>query len=285
MFIDRKYFTSLYVREPGGTLIELATDGPGFAVDEPLEHLGEKLFIPPSDASLAEDLRVMLPQFATPGEPRLPKRDLPFVHRFHIPDDATHETFVLLHGTGGNEGDLMPIAHRIAPRAILLGVRGRSYEDGSVRWFRRMSLTTFDQNDIRAEAAAFAAFVEGALAGYGLCPEHLTFLGYSNGANFAAAVIGLHPGTIRRAILLRPMPVLEPLPSTDLSDVEVLMVNGSADPFGDREHLLRTWFQTQNARVMQHDLGVGHELSADDATLAVQWWRASERNVDGQNSN
>jgi phospholipase/carboxylesterase len=102
-FHDRKYFTSLYVREPGGTLMELATDGPGFTVDEPLERLGEILFVPPNDADRAEDLGVMLPQFALPGEQRLPMRGLPFVHRFHVPDDPDGSTLVLLHGTGGTK--------------------------------------------------------------------------------------------------------------------------------------------------------------------------------------
>jgi phospholipase/carboxylesterase len=142
-FRDRKYFTSLYVREPGGTLMELATDGPGFTVDESLECLGQTLFMPPDDADRAEELRVMLPQFALPGEERQPMRELPFVHRFHVPDDPDGSTIVLLHGTGGNEADLMPLAHRIAPRATLLGVRGRSHEEGVARWFRRLTMTSF----------------------------------------------------------------------------------------------------------------------------------------------
>jgi phospholipase/carboxylesterase len=140
-------------------LFELATDGPGFTVDEPLQELGRTLVIPPGDGDRANDIRVMLPQFSMPGEPRMPKRDLPFVHRFHIPVDPDGETFVLLHGTGGKEAALMPFAHSVAPRATLLGVRGRSHEEGSARWFRRASQTTFDQRDIRAEAEAFAAFV------------------------------------------------------------------------------------------------------------------------------
>ena len=102
---DRKYFLSLYVREPGGTLFEYATDAPGVTVDEPLEHLGETLMVPPREASRTEDLRVMLPQFARPGEERMPMRDLPFIHRFHTPEDPDGSTIVLLHGTGGNETD------------------------------------------------------------------------------------------------------------------------------------------------------------------------------------
>lgn len=278
-FHDRKYFTSLYVREPGGTLMELATDGPGFTVDEPLERLGEILFVPPADASRAEDLRVMLPQFALPGEERLPLRDLPFVHRFHVPDDPDGSTIVLLHGTGGNEADLMPLAHRIAPRATLLGLRGRSHEEGVARWFRRLAMTTFDQADIRAEAEAFAAFVEGAIAGYGLDRARMIFLGYSNGANFAAAVMALHPGLIRRAILIRAMAALEEMPEPDLTGAEVLMLTGIRDPYGQNAPALEAWLRSAGVDLDARRIGAGHDLTADDAAAAKAWLqrRAEQR--------
>lgn len=270
-FHDRKYFTSLYVREPGGTLFELATDEPGFTVDEPPEHLGETLFTPPLEADRAEDLSVMLPQFSLPGEPRMPRRDLPFIHRFFTPDDPDGSTLLLLHGTGGSEADLMPLAHRIAPRATLLGVRGRSLEEGSVRWFRRFGMTSFDQDDIRSEAEAFAAFVEGAVAGYGLDPATTTFVGYSNGANFTAAVMALQPGIIRRAILLRAMPVLETLPKADLTETKVLSVAGANDPFGQRGPELDAWLKECGAAVETRAIDAGHQLAPADGTIAGEW--------------
>lgn len=268
---DRKYFTSLYVREPAGTLIELATDGPGFTLDEAPDRLGTTLLVPPSDQDRADDLAAMLPQFAMPGEPRLPRRELPFVHRFHTPEDPDGSTIVLLHGSGGMEADLMPLAHRIAPRARLLGVRGRSHEEGSARWFRRFTATTFDQPDIAAEAEAFEAFVDGAITGYGLDAQRMTFLGFSNGANFAAAVMGLRPGTIRRAILLRAMAVLETLPETDLSGVGILQISGSRDPFGDKGARLAEWLAASGAALETHALDAGHEIVPDDAVVARQW--------------
>lgn len=272
-FHDRKYFTSLYVREPGGTLFELATDGPGFTLDEPPERLGETLFTPPRDADRSEDLLVMLPQFSLPDEPRMPRRALPFVHRFFTPEKLDGSTMVLLHGTGGSEADLMPLAHRIAPHATLLGVRGRSLEEGSVRWFRRIGMTDFDQDDIRSEAEAFAAFMEGAVAGYGLDPATMIFLGYSNGANFAAAVMGLQPGVIRRAILLRAMPVLDLLPDADLRDTNVLTVAGAHDPFGQRARDLDAWLKACGAAVESATIDAGHQLVPADATLAAEWLR------------
>lgn len=270
-FHDRKYFTSLYVREPGGTLFELATDGPGFAVDEAPDHLGETLFVPAEDAARAEDLKVMLPQFAMPGEERMPLRDLPFVHRFHTPGDSDGSTIVLLHGTGGSEVDLMPLAHRIAPQATLLGVRGRSHEEGVARWFRRLTMTIFDQADIRSEAEAFAAFVEGAVAGYGLDAARMTFLGYSNGANFIGAVMGLYPDLIRRAILLRAMPVLEAPPQADLAGTKVLTLTGAQDPFGRFAPLLESWLREQGADLDARTIGAGHELAPDDVSIAREW--------------
>lgn len=271
-FHDRKYFTSLYVREPGGTLFELATDGPGFTIDEPPERLGETLFTPPRDAGRAGDIEVMLPQFALPGDARMPRRELPFIHRFFTPDDADGSTLVLLHGTGGSEADLMPLAHRIAPRATLLGVRGRSIEEGSMRWFRRLTMTSFDQDDIRSEAEAFAAFVDGAVSGYGLDPARMTFLGYSNGANFAAAVMALQPGTIRQAILLRAIPVLDSLPEADLTNAWVLTIAGAHDPFGQRGPELDAWLARCGATVDARTVDAGHQLEAADAEIAAKWF-------------
>lgn len=270
---DRKYFLSLYVRDPAGILMEYATDGPGMTIDEAPNELGQTLFLPPHSADRAEDLKAMLPQFALPGEERFPTRDLPFIHRFNRPNNLDGMTFVLLHGTGGNEADLMPIARRIAPRSALLGVRGRATEEGSTRWFRRIDVTTFDQADIRSEAQAFSTFVEGAVAGYGLDPDRLIFLGYSNGANILAAVIQLHPGVVRRAILLRGIQALEDPPAADLSETSVLMLNGRDDSFARNAPALADALIVRGAQVDRRELAVSHELAAEDVMEAATWLR------------
>jgi phospholipase/carboxylesterase len=198
-------------------------------------------------------------------------RELPFVHRLHVPDDPDGSTLVLLHGTGGSEADLMPLAHRIAPRATLLGVRGRSHEEGVARWFRRLTMMTFDQADIRAEAEAFAAFVEGAVDAYRLDVRRMTFLGYSNGANFTAAVMGLYPGLIRRAILIRAMAALEPMPEPDLANVQVLMLTGMRDPYGQHAPALENWLRVRGADLDARRIEAGHELSPADAAAAQDW--------------
>lgn len=268
---DRKYFLSLYVREPMGALIEFATDAPGFTVDEAPEHLGETLMVPPGDAARAADLRVMLPQFAMPGAPRLPTRGLPFIHRFHVPEDADGSVFVLLHGTGGNEADLMPFAARLSPRATLLGLRGRSTEEGSSRWFRRLGERRFDQDDIRAEAAAFAGFVEGAIKGYGVDPGAMTYLGYSNGANLLGAVLRLHPGLVSRAILLRGGEVLEDPPRSDLGGVKVLLLTGADDAFSDMAPALEVALTEGGADLDARLVEAGHEITPRDGDLARDW--------------
>jgi phospholipase/carboxylesterase len=268
---DRKYFLSLYVRDPSGILMEYATDGPGMTIDEAPDELGRTLFLPPHDAERAEDLKAMLPQFALPGEERYPARQLPFIHRFNRPKEPDGTTLVLLHGTGGNEADLMPIARRIAPRATLLGVRGRANEEGTNRWFRRVNAERFDQADIRSEAVAFAAFVEGAVKGYGLDPEKLVFLGYSNGANFLATVIQLHPGLVRRAVLLRAMQVLENPPAADLSDTGVLVLAGREDPYAAKGPELTHALINCGAFVDFRELSAGHELVGADVIAASEW--------------
>ncbi len=270
---DRKYFLSLYVRDPAGILMEYATDGPGVTVDEAPDALGQTLFLPPRDAHRAEDLKAMLPQFALPGEERFPIRDLPFIHRFNRPEYPDGMTLVLLHGTGGNEADLMPIARRIAPRSALLGVRGRATEEGTNRWFRRLDAVTFDQADIGGEAKAFSAFVEGAVTGYGLDPERLIFLGYSNGANLLAAVLQLHPGVVRRAVLLRGMQVLENSPNVDLSGTRVLALDGRDDPFVSDGSTLGDDLRARGAKVESSMVAAGHDLSGADVTEAARWIR------------
>lgn len=268
---DRQYFVSLYVREPGGTLIEFATDGPGFTVDEPAETLGTELFLPPGARDEADDIRVVLPQFALPGDERVIYRDLPFVHRFHQPADPDGSVLVLLHGSGGNESDLMPLAQRIAPRATLLGLRGRSTEEGTSRWFRRHSEQSFDQDDIRFEAGALAAFVEEARAAYGLAPERLVFLGYSNGANLLAAAMLLHPELAHRAMLLRPAAVLEAPPAAALAGVSILLLIGAEDPYRDLAAPLEVALRQAGADVEAHVIAAGHALTAQDRDLAADW--------------
>jgi phospholipase/carboxylesterase len=206
----------------------------------------------------------------------MPARVLPFVHRFYVPDAPDGSVLVLLHGTGGNEADLMPLGHRVNPRATLLGVRGRSTEDGTLRWFRRHKDGQFDQDDIRSEAEAFAAFVSDATSGYGLDATRLIFLGYSNGANLLGAVLRLHPGVVRCAILLRAMEVLETRIEAKSPDTHVLIVTGANDPFADGAGRLAQALRATDANVATRVTEAGHELVAQDE-VAIRDWLAKEQ--------
>jgi len=265
---DRTYFYSLYVREPGGSLVEYATDGPGMTVDEPLETLGTRLFVPKHFRADPDDVRARLPQFSLPGDERMSERDLPFIHRVHRPETPDGTAVVLLHGTGGNETSLLPFGARLAPNAVLLSPRGRSSDEGYPRFFRRLTAVTFDQKDIVAEAEAFAAFMERANAAYGLDPEKTLFVGYSNGANMIGAVMLLHPGIIRNAVLLRGMNVLETVPATDMPGANVLMLSGEADPYGRFAGDLERLLAARGASVEHRLLPAGHDIGPADLELA-----------------
>ncbi len=267
---DRNYFTSLYVREPGNVLIEMASDGPGFTLDETLDTLGTTLFMPP-DAPDPDAMKVMLPQFGLPGEVRVVYRDLIYKHRFFTPEQPDGTVLVLMHGTGGDETDLMPLAHKAAPEATLLGMRGRSTEEGTRRWFRALGPMIFDQKDIRFESGALEAFFEEARGAYALDPERLVALGYSNGANLLGAAILLHPGMVRRAILLRPVMVLDEIPEADLVGVKMLIVLGERDAYRAKGERLAELLRMAGADVVVSVLPGGHELSDGDATVIRDW--------------
>ncbi|PSH59137.1 VOC family protein [Phyllobacterium sophorae] len=268
---DRKYFHSIYVREPGGTLFEMATDGPGMLIDETSEALGSGLFIPPHFAEESENLKVMLPQFGMPKEERFIYRELPFIHRVYAPDRPDRQTIVLLHGTGGNEASLMPLAAKVAPDATLIGLRGRSNEEGSARWFRRFGPLSFDQKDIRSEAGALAAFIGGAVESYGLDLQQTIFLGYSNGANLLAAMMQLHPHLVRNAVLLRATKVLEEAPEADLSGTRILAVTGDHDLFGAHSPALEAELKKAGADITTASVPAGHETGAHDIEVVRQW--------------
>lgn len=275
---QRGYFASAYVREPGGLLVELATDGPGMAVDEAVSQLGETVFVPPGDAQRARDIRLMLPQIARPGEPRDARAELPFVHRLWRAPEGDGSVVVLLHGQGGTEVDPMPLAHAMAPRADLLAVRGRSTEEGVLRWFRHDADGGFDQADIAGEAEAFAATLVQAFAAYRLDARQATLLGYSNGANFAAALLLLKPGLVRRAALLRPMPVLTDPTLPDLAGTQCLIVAGSADPAAAGAEELAALLRKAHAETGLIAIpGAGHAVHAEDAAVLRTWMEHSAR--------
>jgi len=205
------------------------------------------------------------------------RRDLTFPYRLLKPAEATGECLFLLHGSGVDETTLTPLARRIAPRAVLVAARGRIRQEDGFRWFERITPTRFDQASIRAETGAFAEFIAEAAKRDGLDLSKTTFLGYSNGANLVSSLMLLHPGLVRRAILLRAMPVLDDAPATDLSGTRVLIVAGAADqtyrPFAPA---LVTLLSQRDAGIDARIVASGHEFGDSDVAIAGEWLAAAD---------
>ncbi|GAA3556005.1 alpha/beta hydrolase [Microlunatus spumicola] len=143
---------------------------------------------------------------------------------------AAGPPLLLLHGTGGDERDLLPLRGLLSPGAAVLSVRGSVLENGMPRFFRRLREGVFDEDDLRRRADALAAFVETAGAAYGVDPGALVAVGFSNGANIASALLLRRPGLLRGAVLLSAMvPFAEP-PAVDLAGTSVVVSNGRRDP-------------------------------------------------------
>ena len=201
---------------------------------------------------------------------------LGFIHRFEPGPDAARP-LLLLHGTGGNEADLLPLGRMVAPGAPLLSARGPVLENGMPRFFRRLAEGVFDEADLRCRAHDLADFVGAARERYRFWAP--VALGFSNGANIAAAVLMLRPETLAGALLLRPMaPFAEP-PRADLAGKTVLILSGAADPIVPAENVgrLARSLATAGAAVEHRVLPTGHGLSQADMSLAKTW-------IDGRSS-
>jgi phospholipase/carboxylesterase len=145
-------------------------------------------------------------------------------------DPAAGPPLLLLHGTGGNEYDLLPLRDRLSPGAAVLSVRGTVLENGMPRFFRRISEGVFDEDDLRRRADALAEFVVQASVAYGIEDRSLVAVGFSNGANIASATLLERPGLLAGAVLLAAMvPYAEP-PAADLAGTFVIISNGDRDP-------------------------------------------------------
>ncbi|MGU3658046.1 MULTISPECIES: alpha/beta hydrolase [unclassified Methylobacterium] len=196
-----------------------------------------------------------------------------FIHRFEPGPDTTRP-LMLLHGTGGDENDLLPLGRMVAPEAALLAPRGGVSENGMPRFFRRLAEGVFDEADLRRRTGDLAAFVAASRARYGLGAP--LALGFSNGANIAASLLMLRPETLTGAVLIRPMvPFAEP-PAADLAGRPVLILSGAMDPIVPVENARRLAQQlsASGARVEHRILPAGHGLSQADVSQALAWLRS-----------
>ena len=201
---------------------------------------------------------------------------LPFIHRFEPAEAPGKPPILLLHGTGGDENDLMPLGGMIAPGSALLSPRGKVLEGGMPRFFRRLAEGVFDEADVRHRAHELADFVAAAREAYGLAAP--VAVGFSNGANIAAAVMMLRPEALSGAVLLRAMVPLTDAPAAaegglGLDGKPVLLLSGAMDPIvpADNAARLAALLGASGAEVEQRVLPAGHGLSQADVNLARDW--------------
>jgi phospholipase/carboxylesterase len=201
------------------------------------------------------------------------RSDLGFVHRYLPGEDESGPTILLLHGTGGNEEDLIPLGETLAPGAALLSPRGKVSEHGAPRFFRRLAEGVFDHEDLLFRTHELAEFAEAASAEYGFDRSKLVAVGYSNGANVAASTILLHPGLLRAAVLFRAMVPFEPDVTPDLSGMPVFIAAGRYDRIipSDNTQRLADILVEAGADVDLPWRDTGHPLTYEDVSEAKKW--------------
>jgi predicted esterase len=198
---------------------------------------------------------------------------LGFVHVFQQPASPTAPILLLLHGTGGNESDLLPLARMLAADAGVLSPRGQVLERGMPRFFRRLAEGVFDIEDLRQRTADLGDFISAAAARYEFDPGRVVAVGFSNGANIAASLLLLRPRALAAAILLRAMVPLVPEPLPALGGTPVLLSNGRRDPLVPPEETQRlsALLEEAGATVTLVWQPAGHELTPPDITQAREW--------------
>jgi predicted esterase len=197
---------------------------------------------------------------------------LGFVHRFVPGTQPGTPALLLLHGTGGNEDDLLSLGRVLAPGAPLLSPRGQVLENGMPRFFRRLAEGVFDLVDLRLRAGQLANFIARAQEVYAL-PAAPIGVGFSNGANMAATLLLLHPGSLSAAVLFRPMVPLVPDPLPALHEVRVLIAAGTQDPIvsPEQSQALANLLERAGADVTMHWSDSGHGLSPKDLEAGERW--------------
>jgi predicted esterase len=199
---------------------------------------------------------------------------LGFIHRFvPAPETDSSLTLLLLHGTGGDETDLLEEGRQLAPAAALLSPRGKVSENGMPRYFRRLAEGVFDLEDLRARTQELADFVEAATRRYRLAFDRLFAVGFSNGANIAASMLLLRPQVLAGAILFRAMVPLVPETMPHLGRRPVFLAAGRRDPIvsPDETERLRRLLAQAEADVTLHWEQAGHGLTPRDIEAARAW--------------
>jgi phospholipase/carboxylesterase len=194
-----------------------------------------------------------------------------FIHEF-VPG-TSNRTLLLLHGTGGNERDLIPLGQELDPNAALLSPRGKVLENGMPRFFRRLAEGVFDLEDLKYRTNELADFVAAAAQHYGFASDNVVAVGYSNGANIAASILLLRPKILSAAILFRAMVPLIPERQPNLSSIRVWIGAGAHDPIipTSETNALAELLRNDGADVTIRYFQTGHQLTRDDVDAARDW--------------
>lgn len=189
--------------------------------------------------------------------------------------DEAAPTLLLLHGTGGDENDLITLGRELAPGANLLSPRGKVLEHGMPRFFRRLAEGVFDEEDLKLRTRELAEFVEESAGRYGVDPNTLFAVGFSNGANIAASLLLSYTGLLSGAVLFRPMVPFEPDASArpDLSGIPVYIGAGKRDPIVPKENTerLAELLAKAGANVSLNWQPCGHGMETADVRGAERW--------------
>jgi phospholipase/carboxylesterase len=197
-----------------------------------------------------------------------------FTHRFvPAPAGSPSRTLLLLHGTGGDENDMIPLGRDLDPMAALLSPRGRVLENGMPRFFRRLAEGVFDEEDLIRRAHELADFVSAAAVRYAFDSKGVVAVGYSNGANIAAAMLLLRPEVVSAAILFRAMVPVVPESLPSLAQTRVLISSGRHDRIVPMENASRlaTMLREAGANVTLRFEPAGHALALGDIEAAREW--------------
>ena len=197
--------------------------------------------------------------------------DLGFIHRFIPATQPARPPLLLLHGTGGDENDLIPLGAQLSPGSALLSPRGKVLENGMPRFFRRRAEGVFDLPDLQARSAELVDFIAAARKAYAI--ETPVAVGFSNGANIAASLLLARPDVLRGAVLLRAMLPFEPQPPPDLTGKPILLLSGSNDTMipAPSSQRLAAVLQAAGADLVYKVLPTGHNLTQNDLTIAAHW--------------
>ena len=199
--------------------------------------------------------------------------DLGHIHNFYPAADDDGAVLLMLHGTGGDENDLVPLGRMLRPGAAILSPRGNVLEHGMPRFFRRLAEGVFDMEDLERRTVELRAFIDGAVAKYGLDRTKLVAVGFSNGANIAASLLLRYPGTLPKAVLLSPMIPFEPTDEPKLTGTRVFIGAGRNDPIAPvaQAQQLAELLKKGGADVTTFFHAGGHTLTNDELAAVQQW--------------